>query len=46
VKSCPLGKVRREQFKDVTYPAGLSVGLSGGEERILVACNGSDEASC
>jgi DNA-binding beta-propeller fold protein YncE len=40
----PLGKVRREQFKDVTYPAGLSVGMSGGEERILVACNGSDEA--
>jgi DNA-binding beta-propeller fold protein YncE len=40
----PNGKVRREQFKDVTYPAGLSVGMSGGEERILVACNGSDEA--
>jgi hypothetical protein len=40
----PRGKVRREQFKDVTYPAGLSVGMSGGEERILVACNGSDEA--
>jgi DNA-binding beta-propeller fold protein YncE len=40
----PRGKVRREQFQDVTYPAGLSVGMSGGEERILVACNGSDEA--
>src|SRR5258708_15579738 len=40
----PLGQVRPEQFRDVTYPAGLSVGLSGGEERILVACNGSDEA--
>jgi len=40
----PRGKVRREQFQDVTYPAGLSVGISGGEERILVACNGSDEA--
>ena len=40
----PSGKVRREQFKDVTYPAGLSVGMSGGEERILVACNGSDRS--
>jgi len=40
----PHGKVRREQFKDVTYPAGLSVGMSGGEERILLACNSSDEA--
>jgi hypothetical protein len=40
----PRGKVRREEFQDVTYPAGLSVGMSGGEERILVACNGSDEA--
>src|SRR5208282_2930706 len=26
------------------YPAGLSVGQSGGEERVLVACNNSDEA--
>ncbi len=42
--SLPPGKERREQFKDVTYPAGLSVGKIGGEERILVACNGSDEA--
>ena len=40
----PQGKVRRAQFKNVTYPAGLSAGMSGGEERILVACNGSDEA--
>src|SRR5258708_17328352 len=39
----PLGKLRRDQFQDVTYSAGLSVGMSG-EERILVACNGSDEA--
>jgi DNA-binding beta-propeller fold protein YncE len=42
--SVPHGKVRRVEFEGVTYPAGLSVGLSGGEERILVACNGSDEA--
>jgi len=40
----PTGKKRRADFKDVTYPAGLSVGLSGGEERILVASNSSDEA--
>ena len=40
----PAGKVRRDSFKDVTYPAGLSVGISGGAERILVASNGSDEA--
>jgi DNA-binding beta-propeller fold protein YncE len=39
----PTGKARREELKDVTYPAGLSVGLSGGQERILVACNNSDE---
>ena len=42
--SLPPGKKRREQFKDVTYPAGLSVGNVEGEERILVACNNSDEA--
>jgi YVTN family beta-propeller protein len=42
--SLPPGKERRAQFKDVTYPAGLSVGRVAGEERILVACNGSDEA--
>jgi hypothetical protein len=40
----PVGKNRRASFKDVTYPAGLSVGSSGGEERLLVACNNSDEA--
>jgi DNA-binding beta-propeller fold protein YncE len=40
----PAGKVRRKEFKDVTYPAGLAVGTSGGEERILVASNSSDEA--
>ncbi len=42
--SLPPDKQRREQFKDVTYPAGLSVGKVAGEERILVACNQSDEA--
>ena len=40
----PAGKVRRNTFKDVTYPAGLSVGMSDGVERILVASNSSDEA--
>jgi DNA-binding beta-propeller fold protein YncE len=40
----PTGKKRRADFKDVTYPAGLSLGLNGGEERLLVACNNSDEA--
>jgi hypothetical protein len=40
----PAGKIRRAEFKDVTYPAGLSVGKSGGEERLLVASNNSDEA--
>jgi DNA-binding beta-propeller fold protein YncE len=40
----PEGKVRRTQFANVTYPAGLCVGRSGGQERILVAANGSDEA--
>jgi DNA-binding beta-propeller fold protein YncE len=40
----PSGKERRGEFKDVTYPAGLSVGHSGGEERVLAACNNSDEA--
>jgi len=40
----PAGKIRRNEFKDVTYPAGLSVNLIGGEERILVASNNSDEA--
>jgi DNA-binding beta-propeller fold protein YncE len=40
----PAGKVRRDELKDVTYPAGLSVAISSGVERILVACNHSDEA--
>ena len=40
----PAGKQRREEFKNVTYPAGMSEGMSGGEERILVASNNSDEA--
>jgi DNA-binding beta-propeller fold protein YncE len=40
----PRGKLRRDEFKDVTYPAGLSVGMSGGAERLLVASNSSDEA--
>jgi DNA-binding beta-propeller fold protein YncE len=42
--SIPGGKARRDEFKDVTYPAGLSVGNVGGQQRILVACNNSDEA--
>ncbi len=40
----PAGKKRRSEFKDVTYPAGISVGMSGGQERLLVASNSSDEA--
>jgi hypothetical protein len=40
----PAGKVRRDEFEDVTYPAGLSVGMIGGLERLLVASNSSDEA--
>src|SRR5712664_4149979 len=40
----PGGKIRRLEFRDVTYPAGLAIGMSGGEERLLVACNNSDEA--
>ena len=43
-ENIPAGKERRADFKDVTYPAGLSIGQSGGEERMLVACNNSDEA--
>jgi len=43
-KNLPRGKVRRKEFEDVTYPAGLSIGLSNGMERLLIACNGSDEA--
>jgi len=40
----PSGKIRRPEFREVTYPAGLSIGMSGGEERLLIACNNSDEA--
>jgi DNA-binding beta-propeller fold protein YncE len=40
----PAGKIRLPEHKDVTYPAGLCVGKSGGEERLLVASHGSDEA--
>src|SRR6267142_2529956 len=40
----PAGKSRRPEHEHVTYPAGLSVGKSGGEERLLVASHGSDEA--
>jgi DNA-binding beta-propeller fold protein YncE len=42
--SLPRGKVRRDEFREVTYPAGMSVGKIGGEERILVASHQSDEA--
>jgi len=37
-------QIRRPEFRDVTYPAGLSIAMSGGQERLLVACNNSDEA--
>src|SRR5258707_13523514 len=37
----PLGKVRREQFQDVTYAAGLRVGMRGAERGILGGCDGS-----
>jgi YVTN family beta-propeller protein len=40
----PPGDLRRLDMQDVTYPAGLSVGMSDGQERILVANNLSDEA--
>jgi DNA-binding beta-propeller fold protein YncE len=40
----PTGKIRRKEFNDVTYPAGLSVANVSGVESILVACNNSDEA--
>ncbi len=40
----PRGKVRRPEFKDVTYPSGLAVGMIDGVERLLVASNSSDEA--
>src|SRR5256885_2706928 len=37
-------KIRRTEHKDVTYPAGLSIGKSGSEERLLIASHASDEA--
>ncbi len=40
----PQGKRRRNDMRDVTYPAGLSVATVNGEDRILVANNLSDEA--
>jgi hypothetical protein len=40
----PTGKIRRDEFKEVTYPAGLTIGISDGVERLLVASNSSDEA--
>ena len=40
----PRGKVRRDEFNNVTYPAGISVARVGGEERILIASHQSDEA--
>jgi hypothetical protein len=40
----PHRKIRRVEFQDVTYPAGLGIGMNGGQERLLVACNNSDEA--
>jgi len=40
----PRGKLRGDEFKLVTYPAGLSLGLNDGVERLLIACNNSDEA--
>ncbi len=43
-KIIPRGKLRRNEFADVTYPAGLSVANVAGVESILVACNNSDEA--
>jgi len=43
-KAIPHGKLRREMFQEVTYPAGLSVSTRGGIEQILVAYQGSDEA--
>jgi YVTN family beta-propeller protein len=41
----PNVKLRRSEFGDVTYPAGLSVANVAGVESILVACNNSDEAA-
>ena len=43
-ENIPAGKIRRPEFQEVTYPAGLAIAMNGGEERLLVACNNSDEA--
>jgi hypothetical protein len=40
----PGRNIRRPEFREVTYPAGLAIAMSGGQERLLVACNNSDEA--
>jgi DNA-binding beta-propeller fold protein YncE len=40
----PGGKIRRPEFRDVTYPAGLAISMSADQERLLIACNNSDEA--
>jgi DNA-binding beta-propeller fold protein YncE len=40
----PGRKIRRPEFREVSYPAGLGIASSGGEERLLVASNNSDEA--
>jgi len=40
----PDGKIRRHGILGRYVPCDLSVGMSGGEERLLVACNNSDEA--
>lgn len=42
--SLPRGKIRRDEFREVTYPAGISVGKVGGKECILIASHQSDEA--
>ena len=42
----PSGKIRRPEFQDVTYPAGLSIAMSSGQERLLVACNNSTKPFC
>src|SRR4029077_18275384 len=41
--SLPKGKIRRAEFSDVTYPAGLSVGTVAGAESLLIASNHTDE---
>ena len=43
-RDIPQGKVRRQDMRDVTYPAGLSLGSGSGEDHLLVANNLSDEA--